>query len=818
MHPTKEPELFDRADLVDLGLRSPKPFDTGGNEQLSEMFGTMEIGGTDDGDYDEDDIDQLNIDEVDQARSDVLDNNLTVDEEFQHSLNERANQFSAAGSEGNSINTTSFPSIPKPKVDYQYNDDFSLENELNDWFTANELKKLPLFKQIYMNVINVPDFGLLSEYEQSKVVQLLLKEVQKDEPLNVLYCITYISLGSYGTHKNLSHHVESVKKNNRLLSENNITPILIKIITKSFYNAKESKDKGSFHSNVLFLSSTILFFLICCELDSKDQCSPVSDQLEEQDFLNTLVIFIDEWRWNSLPNLRIRNIIALFAKTFQFLIGGLNDRSKSKDYTCAQFGISKEQNPSKLTTTPLDYYVFREDILARYPTSIPVPSTLPANFENSSSLSQFINIARTLETSKSNAALPVPSVHIATPASSPPSTPVNKTNKVKRSYQTNQSYPFIYPTVSGETEYDVINVPKSIEEASQLCASRVQEKLSLKQLWNERDHFMQQERGWTDTLNHSDSKFDDYRLLDPKPELKPLIRVENFYSKSIPYLSSLVHVLLQVIISSQENNQLLEDDSKDTLNQMDLELIKAKEVSLKNGSYILVLVSKWLKVSHILKFEYLCTLIYDSNYFAILMQYLKSTGDSLFSRIRNTVLNENRYSFWSQCASLSPSAYSIPKPTCSIDENFCFSLTNLLTIGSLICHNKTQRIIALSEKDPARLFKPFFLIINSSLWKPVLKMVKEITPFNGRKWKSYNMDLISMVYLHMKPQLKENWLSGRDLDGELKDAYGQEIALRAIIQFYNLRRYGDVMSELGYEKRGSDFFTREMELLAVSDT
>ena len=80
------------------------------------------------------------------------------------------------------------------------------------------------------------------------------------------------------------------------------------------------------------------------------------------------------------------------------------------------------------------------------------------------------------------------------------------------------------------------------------------------------------------------------------------------------------------------------------------------------------------------------------------------------------------------------------------------------------------------------------------------------------------MDLISMVYLHMKPQLNENWLSGRDLDGELQDAYGQEIALRAIIQFYNLRRYGDVMSELGYEKRGSDFFTREMELLAVSDT
>lgn len=851
MRSSKDNGLFSVGELVDRAFRGPNDlrsppgaFDADNNElserltsiNLGEIRGLHENGGDalspiigsslaaaiQEEEEEDDDIDQLNIDEVDQVRGEVLDNNLAVDEEFQHSLNERASQFTSL-SEGNSINTNSFPSVPKPKVDYQYNDNFNLQEELNDWFTANELKRLPHYKKIFTSCMGVSDFLSLNEIQQAKVVQVLIKKLSvADDRQNVLNCLVYISLGMYGHYSNFNQHIQSIKKYNGLLAKNNIIPKLIEITQESFNNTMATKGEAVCDSNILLLSLTLLYFMICCEINDNDNQinSIVSDQLQEGDFLLLLVKFVDDWRWNSLPQMRIRKVLAVFAKSLQLLLGGFDHRSQTKDYLFEKLGIIKEINPTKLTTTPLDYYVFREDLLARYPISIPPPSTLPPNFENTSSLSQFINIPRTLETSKANSSLPVPSVHITTPAPSPPSTPVNKTNKVKRSYQTNQSYPLIYPTSDQNRDVENFGIPKSIEEASQLFASRVQEKLSLKQLWNERDIFMKQERGWTDTLSSIDQNFDDYAKLDTslKPELQSLLRVETFFSRAVPYLSSLVHVILQVVISSQENNQFLGDDSKEWSNQLDCEVICAKERALKNGMYILMLLLKWLKISHILKFEYLSTLIYDSNYFAIMIQYLKSMGGSSYARITNTSLYDNMpYSFWSQCSACSTSPYHVPAAAHTIDERFCFSLTSLLTIGAFTCHKKTQRILALSEKDPARLFKPFFLMVNDSLWKPILKMIKEITPFNGRKWKSYNMDLISMVYLHMKPQLRENWLSGRDLDGELKDAYGQEIALRAIIQFYNLRRYSESMNELGYEKRGGDFFSREMELFSIAD-
>lgn len=813
MHPTREPDHFDKANLVDLGvlpneMKSPKTFD--GNNELSDMLASVRLHEKDtlvNQEDDEDDIDQLSIDEVDQVRVDSLDNNLAVDEEFQHSLNERASQFTSA-SEGNSINTNSFPSIPRPKVDYQYNDSFDLQQELSEWFTANELNKLGLFKRIYESIFKHTDFGYLSDDRKSEIISALKDQLlSPQQSVHAFSCLVYISLGAYGNHRNFEEHLFNVQRNNALLAKSNIIPILVKLLQENFENVKNLKENISFHSNVLFMSTTLLYFIICTHMEGTPTSKIVTSQLDQEDLLCILMKCIDDWRWNSTVSLRIRNIIALFAKAFRLLVGGITDRNRTKEELCEKLGIKKETDPSKLITTPLDYYVFREDLLARYPTSIPPPSTFPENFENTASLSQFINTPRTLESSKANSSLPVPSVHIATPAPSPPSTPVTKTNKVKRSYQTNQSYPFIYPSADG-----IHDIPKSIEEASELCASRVQEKLSLTQLWDEREKFMKQEKGWTDAINDS-KKFDDYNNLFGH-ETKSLSRVEKFYAKSLPYLSSMTHVLLQVVVSTQENNQILDKDSKDTLKRNELEIIASKETALKNSMYILILLLKWFKVDHVLKFEHLSTLIYDSNYFTIMIQYLKSIGESVYLRITNQALWQSRNQFWARCSGFSIVSYNIPDHPFSIDQTFCFNLTNLLTIGSLISHNKTQRIISLSEKDPARLFKRFFLMINSSLWKPILKMIKEITPFNGRKWKSYNMDLISMVYLHMKPQLRENWLSGRDLDGELKDAYGQEIALRALIQFYNIRRYSVDMKKMGYERHEGDFFTREMELIA----
>lgn len=60
------------------------------------------------------------------------------------------------------------------------------------------------------------------------------------------------------------------------------------------------------------------------------------------------------------------------------------------------------------------------------------------------------------------------------------------------------------------------------------------------------------------------------------------------------------------------------------------------------------------------------------------------------------------------------------------------------------------------------------------------------------------MDLISQIYLNLKLSMKDNWLSGKDLESDFNNSYDQEIALRGLLQFYNMRNYPLQMNKIGY--------------------
>lgn len=132
--------------------------------------------------------------------------------------------------------------------------------------------------------------------------------------------------------------------------------------------------------------------------------------------------------------------------------------------------------------------------------------------------------------------------------------------------------------------------------------------------------------------------------------------------------------------------------------------------------------------------------------------------------------------------------------------NYCFILANLLQINDwLVLPHLTQRICTMNELKPLELYK--MLLINydcPAFSEPILHTLKKLIPYQGRKWKLSNMDLISQVYLNLKLLLKDNWLSGRDLELDFNNSYDQEIALRALLQFYNARHYPLQMEEVGY--------------------
>lgn len=97
------------------------------------------------------------------------------------------------------------------------------------------------------------------------------------------------------------------------------------------------------------------------------------------------------------------------------------------------------------------------------------------------------------------------------------------------------------------------------------------------------------------------------------------------------------------------------------------------------------------------------------------------------------------------------------------------------------------------------------------------------------------MRIITAIYLHCKPSLRDDWLAGVDTEGEVGEALPGETALRSLTYWYNLRRYPEEMGLVRGGGRGMmgdgeredgkgggmldeerDFFVRELENMEVA--
>jgi hypothetical protein len=78
------------------------------------------------------------------------------------------------------------------------------------------------------------------------------------------------------------------------------------------------------------------------------------------------------------------------------------------------------------------------------------------------------------------------------------------------------------------------------------------------------------------------------------------------------------------------------------------------------------------------------------------------------------------------------------------------------------------------------------------------------------------MRVITAIYLYCRPELRDDWLAGSDVDAEVEEALPLEQALRGLTHWWHLRQYKDVMNieegaSLVEEER--DFFARELEAM-----
>ncbi|KAJ7507480.1 hypothetical protein B0H11DRAFT_2313278 [Mycena galericulata] len=481
----------------------------------------------------------------------------------------------------------------------------------------------------------------------------------------------------------------------------------------------------------------------------------------------------------------------------------------------------------------------------------------------------------------------------ATPAPTPP--PPSPKPK-KQQYQTDQSRPFLFPFSRNRFDKDARLVPFAVDEADKLYNRHMYVSLALAQMWRTREDCMTAESG-LEHMPGSEGQFEsstfiskdpdaaeplpDIALLDAKiaeatkameegdpnekrkakerkEDLMRLKRVEQIYSAVLPVLSGWVLVLLKLLLATVSASTNMQPPPSSASNVFppgvaspqdqpspppptsdEIDVTRHREITSKAVSAILLLVLKWFKVSHIMKFHHLGQHLLDTNCLLLILKMfsLQDLAAIVVSKADSPDNNFFRYCMLKFAKNPQPtmptdSAARSPRHTVvktrvlpngekheeEVDmvtefswRNF-FSTINFAKIMQKLSKNRSHRIWMLIQYKSSPVLKRALKVQHPMFQLHILKLIKSQVPFCGRKWRQTNMKVITSIYLNCRPDLRDEWLTGTEVD-DASDAQAQEHALRHLVKFYNNRRYGPTatLNQHGQMHRRSGSMSHHLE-------
>ncbi|KAF9076476.1 hypothetical protein BDP27DRAFT_1442530 [Rhodocollybia butyracea] len=340
----------------------------------------------------------------------------------------------------------------------------------------------------------------------------------------------------------------------------------------------------------------------------------------------------------------------------------------------------------------------------------------------------------------------------------------------------------------------------------------------------------------TSALKNAETASEKRKWKERKEDLMRLKRVEQIYSAVLPVSHGWVLVLLKLLLATvsastnvpQSTTSAVfppgvaspppqdQPSSPQTLDEIDV--TRHREITSKAVSAILLTVMKWYKVSHVMKFHHLGQLLLDTNCLLLLLKMfgLQEVSTALVSKADSQENNFFRYCYlnFSKVSHQirpednmnisKPPRYTIMKsislPNGEVHEeeiemvtdfswrNF-FATINFAKIMQKLSKNRSHRIWMLVQYKSSAVLKRMLRVQHPMLQLHILKLIKSQVPFCGRKWRQTNMKVITAIYLNCRPDLRDEWLTGTEVD-DVTDASAQEQALRHLVKFYNTKRYG----------------------------
>ncbi|KAK6510700.1 Factor arrest protein 11 [Arthrobotrys conoides] len=648
---------------------------------------------------------------------------------------------------------TEMPKQKQIEYAFKYSDTDTLQNEIEEWFPYTEAERQLVLacKRQFQRIYTEVPWTRSSAVRKRKCLNRLVEYIEsssQDQRIEALLSICYVAQGVYGETRSTDHQLHWIKENCKLIRQTSILDPLWSLIRMRI--SKEWEDREPSDDDMprqvdrreLRLCLTILYLMLETGRDDERFCEEVAGL--EPNITLFIVENVAKLRWEDAPGVPLQSFLLLLWKILLCILGTAEQLKKTKmlrilltegandngpPTTKGQPALlpkkmvqSKRDTPpsdvdevsrsinvtlpadatispySKITASPLDYHNFRQELLHKYP-AYNAPAV--PNFVTKSLVASpngELGPPTVFTSASTTPSILNQPVHIATPAPSPPPSPVAGKGGKKHNYQTNNNFPFLYPPTAlggwkdgwANMNSSDVGVPTSIREGGDLFRSRVRVSPALQQLAEEKERFLKSERGWSAADCELKSDPEKIRAApdicrEKQNEIQILERVDALYRDILPFLQSFVIVLLKITLSNMSianppvpqngsnvsdkkdedpNNvgvlgDALELDGVAFMGMEELDKLRNKEIMSKVTGTLFLSLLKWFRVSHVLKFEYLSQLLLDSNFLPLM---LKIYSQQEVTAAVALISDKKEFSYFQFCSKNSARQYTPPVP------------------------------------------------------------------------------------------------------------------------------------------------------------
>ncbi|KAG0311052.1 Factor arrest protein 11 [Dissophora globulifera] len=294
-------------------------------------------------------------------------------------------------------------------------------------------------------------------------------------------------------------------------------------------------------------------------------------------------------------------------------------------------------------------------------------------------------------------------------------------------------------------------------------------------------------------------------------ERERIERIEHIYREIVPRMAHIQVTLLKTLLvcikisgtsaAKDAANAEADKEPVDALTRANE--IREHEIMAKAVSSILLLQLQHFKIYHILAFNYVCQLLVDSNCLLLLLKIFGNAENPGNIHTKNEI---EEYNFFKTCTILRQTQSEAdpeqarlailkaavadlgdPLPASYVCRRNMFAIINLLRVLQKLTKHKIHRILLLVQYKSSAILKRLLKINHPDLQKYVYKALKSQVPFLGRKWRSSHMKVITGIYIYCRSNLRDDWISGADVEKDLEEALPAEQQLRNMIRHYHDR-------------------------------